>query len=315
MKKAYAVLLVEKADQQELTQRIIDSFPEIDTIKQIYQALANYFQLPIGSGFNESFDFHIADFCHQYNFKINIVYNSLKFLEKEGYLYLSEATFNPSRIKLEVNKSELYEFQVKHPHHDLFIKTLLRSYGGLFENFVRIDEFELAKRLKTKTEKIEEALNYLNTLKVISYLPQANQPQLTYLTERLENKNVVISPQHYHDRKEMAIKKMESVVYYASSTHKCRSEILLNYFGQKDAYRCGVCDVCLERNKLELSDMEFTAVSDQIKKQLKQNPTSMTDLVNSIKDVRDDKIIKVIQWLIENEKIKPNQENLLEWKK
>ncbi len=314
-KKAFAVLLVDEADRLDLTQRIIESFPEIDTIKQVYQALANFFQLPIGSGFNESYDFNIIEFSNQYNFKVNTVFNCLKFLEKEGYIYLSEATFNPSKIKFELKKSELYEFQVKTPHYDLLIKTILRSYGGVFENFVKIDETELAQRLKTDKSKIEEGLNYLNTLKVITFIPQTNQPQLTYLTERLENKNLVISAQHYHERKEIAIKKMESVIYYAASKHKCRSEILLNYFGQKDTYRCGVCDVCLERNKLELSDIEFSAVSDQLKKSLHDNPLPMTELVNSVKDVRDDKIIKVIQRLIENEKIKPNNDNLLEWKK
>lgn len=314
-KKAYAVLLVEEADRLDLTQRIINSFPEIETIKKVYQALANYYQLPIGSGFNESYDFNIVEFSNQYNFKVFTVFNCLKFLEKEGYIYLSEATFNPSRVKFELNKSELYEFQVKHPHHDLLIKTILRSYGGIFENYIKIDETELAQRLKTSKPKIEEGLHYLNSLDVISYLPQTTQPQLTYLTERLEDKNVVISAQHYHDRKEIAVKKMESVIYYATSKHKCRSEILLNYFGEKDTYRCGVCDVCLERNKLELSDVEFSSVSDQIKKVLKESPLPMTELVNHVKDVRDDKIIKVIQWLMENGKIKPNQENLLEWKK
>ncbi len=314
-KKAYAVLLVEEADRLDLTQRIINSFPEIETIKKVYQALANYYQLPIGSGLNESYDFNIVEFSNQYNFKVFTVFNCLKFLEKEGYIYLSESTFNPSRVKFELNKSELYEFQVKHPHHDLLIKTVLRSYGGIFENYIKIDETELAQRLKTSKAKVEEGLHYLNSLEVISYLPQTTQPQLTYLTERLEDKNVVISAQHYHDRKEIAVKKMESVIYYATTKHKCRSEILLNYFGEKDTYRCGVCDVCLERNKLELSDVEFSAVSDQIKKQLKESPLPMTELVNQIKDVRDDKIIKVIQWLMENGKIKPNQENLLEWKK
>ncbi|MDB4533738.1 RecQ family ATP-dependent DNA helicase [Vicingaceae bacterium] len=313
--KAFAILLFEEADRIDLEQRIINSFPEIDKIKQVYQSLANFFQIPIGSALNESYSLNILEFSEQYNLSIFSVYNCLKFLEKEGYLLLSESNHNASRIKLEVNKDQLYEFQVKNNKFDLFIKTLLRSYTGLFENFVKIDEFEIAKRLKTTKEKVVKVLQYLSHLEIISYLEQTNQPQLTYLTERLNVSDISISAKHYHDRKEIAIKKMESVIYFASAKHKCRSEILLNYFGEKDVYRCGVCDVCLERNKLELSDVEFSSVSDKVKKIVKAEPTPITQVVNKIDGVRDDKIIKVIQWLMENGKLITNKENLLEWRK
>jgi ATP-dependent DNA helicase RecQ len=313
--KAYGILLLEENDRLNLEANITNSFPDLDTIKNTYQALANYFQIPIGSALNESYFFDIADFSQQYNFKAFTVFHCLKFLEKEGYLYLSEANHNPSRIKFELNKADLYEFQVKNPKYDSFIKTILRSYAGLFENFTKINEFEIAKRLKTTKDKVADGLHYLAKLEVISYIEQTNLPQLTYLTPRLESKSLYISKQHYHDRKEIAVKKMESVIYYAFSKHKCRSQILLSYFGEKESYRCGICDVCLERNKLELSDIEFSSVSDQLKKLLKEQPLSITDLVNSIKKVKEDKTIKVIQWLMENHKIITNDKNLLEWRK
>ncbi|MCB9361446.1 MAG: RecQ family ATP-dependent DNA helicase [Flavobacteriales bacterium] len=313
--KAYGVLLLEENDRLNLEANITNSFPDLDTIKNTYQALANYFQIPIGSALNESYFFDIADFSKQYNFKAFTVFHCLKFLEKEGYLYLSDANHNPSRIKFELNKNDLYEFQVKNPKYDTFIKTILRSYAGLFENFTKINEFEIAKRLKTTKDKVADGLHYLTKLEVISYVEQTNLPQLTFLTPRLESKSLYISKQHYHDRKEIAVKKMESVIYYAFSTHKCRSQILLSYFGEKESYRCGICDVCLERNKLELSDIEFSSVSDQVKKRLKEQPLSITDLVNSIEKIKEDKTIKVIQWLMENHKIITNNKNLLEWRK
>jgi ATP-dependent DNA helicase RecQ len=313
--KAYAVLLFEEADRIELEQRIVNSFPEIDVIKKVYQSLANFFQIPIGSALNESYSLNIIDFSQQYNLQVFTVYNCLKFLEKEGYLILSESNHNASRVKIEIKKDELYEFQVNKPKFDLFLKTLLRSYTGLFENYAKIDEFEIAKRMRTTKDKVVKALQYLNQLEVISYLEQTNQPQLTYLTERLDIKNVKISAKNYHDRKETAIKKMESVIYFATAKHKCRSEILLNYFGEKDIFRCGVCDVCIERNKLDLSDVEFRAVSDQVKKIVQEEQLAITQVIKKIDLVRDDKIIKVIQWLLENDKLISNDKNLLEWRK
>jgi len=314
-KKAFAILLFEEADRIDLEKRIVNSFPEIDVIKQVYQSLANYFQIPIGAALNESYSLNIVEFSQQYNLEVYTVFNCLKFLEKESYLILSESNFNASRIKFEVSKEELYEFQVKNNKFDLFIKTILRSYTGLFENYGKIDEFEIAKRIKTTKDKVVKALLYLSHLEIISYLEQTNQPQLTYTTERLDVKDVKISAKHYHDRKEIAIKKMESVIYFATAKHKCRSEILLSYFGEKDIYRCGVCDVCLERNKLELSDIEFSAVSNQVKKIVQEEKLPITQVINKIEGIRDDKTIKVIQWLMENDKLISNEENLLEWRK
>ena len=313
--KAYAVLLIEQADRLELEKQIINSFPDIETIKTVYQALANYFQIPIGSALNESYFFDINAFSTQYNLPVFTVFNCLKFLEKEGYILLSEAHYNPSRIKIELNKNELYEFQVKNPNIDVFIKTILRSHTGLFEEFVKIDEFDLAKKLQTTRDKVEKVLDYLLHLHIISYTKQTNLPQITYLTPRLESTTLYISKEHYSERKKVAITKMESVIYYAYSKHKCRSQILLGYFGENDSYRCGVCDVCLERNKLELSDIEFSTVSDQIKKILAEQHLTINALVNKITGVREDKVIKVIQWLTENDKIIYNNKNLLEWRK
>ena len=313
--KAYAVLLLEENDRLNLEKQITSSFPDLATIKTAYQALANYFQIPIGSALNESYFFDIVDFSTQYNLPVFVTYHCFKFLEKEGYIYLSEAYYNPSRIKIEVNKSELYEFQVKNPTYDLVLKTILRSYTGLFENFTKINEQEIAKRLNTTKEKIETALDYLSHIELISYEKQSRLPQVTFLTPRVESKSLYISKEHYHDRKEIAIQKMESVIYYAFTKHKCRSQILLSYFGQKESYRCGVCDVCLERNKLNLSDMEFSLVVDQIKELLLDAPLSITDLVNGVKEVKEDKTIKVIQWLTENKKLVTNPHNLLEWRK
>lgn len=313
--KAYAILLFEEADRMDIEQRVVNSFPDIEMIKNVYQALANFYQIPVGSGLNQSYLFNISDFSKQYNLNVYSVFNCLKFLEKEGYLILTEAYYSPSKIKMELKKDDLYEFQVKNKKYDLFIKTILRAYAGLFENYIKIDEFEIAKNLKTSKDTVVKVLSYLKKLNVIDYVEQTSLPQLIYSTARIDATNLNISKQHYHDRKVIAIKKMESVIYYAATNHKCRSQILLAYFGEKDTYRCGICDVCLERNKLELSDIEFSSVSDQIKSLLGRSPMPITELMKKIDGVREDKSVKVIQWLTDNNKLVYNDENLLEWRK
>jgi len=313
--KAYAVLLFEEANRLDIEQRTKNSFPPIEEIKQVYQALANHYQIPIGAALNENYSFNIVEFSHKYNLPVFTVFNCLKFLEKENYLILTEPNYTPSRVKIELNKSALYEFQVKNRKHDGLLKALLRSYAGLFDDFVKINENDLAKIFKKDRLSIVSSLKYLNQLEVITYLEQTSLPQIIYTTERLSIDDVRISKQNYHDRKEITITKMEAVIGYATAMHKCRSQILLNYFGEKDSYRCGICDVCIERNKLDLSDIEFTSVSEQIKTIVKENPVAITQLVSKITGVRDDKTVKVIQWLMENDKLITNNDNLLEWRK
>jgi len=139
-KKAYGILLFEEADLIELQNHFNNKYPDLGTIKAIYQAIGNYYQLATGGGEGWSFDFDISDFCNQYGFHKIIVYNSLKLLEKSGYLILSEVLENDSRIKFRLHKDELYKFQVEHKEYDRYIKTLLRSYTGLFTEFHKIYE-------------------------------------------------------------------------------------------------------------------------------------------------------------------------------
>ncbi len=314
-KKAYAVLLFEEANRLDIEQRTKNSFPAIEEIKKVYQALANHYQIPIGAALNENYSFNIVEFSQKYNLTPFTVFNCLKFLEKEGYIILTEPNFTPSRVKIEMGKAALYEFQVKNKKQDGLLKALLRSYAGLFDDYVKINEWDLSKNFKTDRFTIVKSLKYHNQLEVISYIEQTSLPQIIYTTERLSIDDIRISKQNYQDRKEIAITKMEAVIGYATALHKCRSQILLNYFGEKDTYRCGVCDVCIERNKLELSDIEFTTVSDQIKTLVKETPMPITKLVSKITRVREDKTIKVIQWLMENDKLISNSDNLLEWRK
>jgi len=307
-KKAYAVLLYNETDRIDIENRIENNFPSIEDIKKTYLALANHFQLAVGTGEGASFDFIIADFCDKYNLKILTVFNSIKFLEKEGYLATTEALFMPSSIHFTINKQELYEFQVANKSLDAFVKLLLRSYAGIFDDFVKINEEELSKKAGITKEEIIKSLNKLHN-------PQNNKPQIIFAQPRVDVKYLSISKQNYAERKKQTLERMNTVIRYAVSSNKCRSQVLLSYFGESNSYRCGICDVCIERNKLELSELEFDTVLQQLKPILISEPITLTNLVDSIKETPEDKTIKVIQWLIDNNKIKSDTNDKLMWNK
>jgi ATP-dependent DNA helicase RecQ len=309
--KAYAILLYNKNDKIELENNINNQFPSIDEIKQSYQALANFYQLPTGSGLGATYNFDIVSLCDTYKLNALTVFNSLKFLEKEGYLSTSDAVFQPSRIKLELNRDDIYKFQIASPAFDNFIKLLLRTYSGLFDNFVKINEFDIAKKTGIKHDEIVKKLTSLDQQKVLIYLPQTELPQLTFTQERVDAKHLALSKENYSLLKQRALTRMEAVIHYAESKNKCRSLLLLAYFDESDAQRCNQCDVCIEENKKMLYTDEFERISQQIKELITIHPLQLNILVNQLTEGNEEKRLKTIQWLIDDNQIKYNNENLI----
>ncbi len=308
---AYAILLYNKSDKIELERRVETSFPSIEEIKQTYQALANYYQIPAGSGAGVTFNFDIVSLCDTYKLNAVTVFNSLKFIEKEGYISITDAFHQPSLIKIELNREDLYKFQLGSPAYDNFIKLLLRSHSGLFDNFVKINELDLAKKINTSREEIIQKLKHLDQHKLLTYIPQTELPQLTFEQERIDVKNLSIAKENLTVLKQRALQRMEAVINYADSSHKCRSQILLAYFGETNTYRCNQCDVCLEENKKTLHTDEFENISLQIKELLAVHPMPLSNLVNAVTIGNEDKRLRTIQWMLDNNQLKYDKENKL----
>jgi ATP-dependent DNA helicase RecQ len=214
-----------------------------------------------------------------------------------------------------VDKETLYRFQVENKMYDSFIKTILRSYGGIFGDFVKVSETEIASRANVTKKQTAEYLANLDKLGVFSYVPQKESPQIIFSIERLDTKDLFISKENYHERKRIAEEKLNAVIHYVTSNLKCRSQLLLSYFGEEDPKRCGQCDVCLERNKLDLSEMEFDAVIEHIKPLLQKSPLSLEAVLSMVKGVSENRILKAIQWLMDNDKIVMDEDKMLSWKK
>lgn len=313
-KMAFSVLLFNQSDVLKLRENFEKSFPPPDMIRSVYQALGNYLQLTIGSGKGMSFEFNLYEFSKNYKMDMGTVLSSLKFLERDGYIEVTDEIDNPSRIMILASHDELYNFQLKNKVFDSFIKLLLRSYTGLFQDYVKINESWLSKTSGISDDVIDKYLNKLNEFGVIRYIKQNKNPMIIFTEERLDTKSVVISRENYNKRKAVAEKKLEAVINYISETTKCRSQFLLSYFGQKKSERCGYCDICKKRNELELSKFEFDLILDNIKSILSVQPVSLIDLINQI-NKKEEKTIKVIQWLLDNKKMFYNDENKLSWNK
>lgn len=308
---AYAILLYTKTDAVELERNINNSFPPLETIRKVYQCLANFYQLAIGSGFATTFSFDSAAFCNNYNLDPLTVFNALKIIAREGYISFSEGFYQPARVKIELDKESLYHFQLQAPQYDYFIKSLLRAYTNLFDNFSKINEYDIAKHLKVSRENVVKKLKVLEQHKVISYLPETELPHITFEMERVDAKKLKLSKENYTTLKERSLERMDAIIHYASSTHKCRSQLLLAYFGEKETTRCGNCDVCLQDNSKRLSPKEFSAIQQDIRKLLSEQPLSLHELSERISEKSNAKCIKTIQWMLDNDELCYTSKKLL----
>ena len=311
-KTAYAVLLYNPADITRLKDTIRKKFPAVDKIKDIYEALCNYLQVPLGSGKDNVFEFNMYDFVSKYRLPVIETYNSLQFLQREGYVEFTEEINNPSRVHFIVGRDDLYKFQVANESFDGFIKLLLRSYTGMFSEFVPINEDALSKKSAATRDTIYQYLVKLSSLNIIRYIPGKKSALVILTEERLERKALMISPENYLNVKEKYEIRLDKMIDYADSDSHCRSVYLLDYFGE-ESDRCGKCDVCRERNELDLSKYEFDIILEDVKSILGEKNPDAEELVKLI-DFPEERVIKVIRWLLDHNKIFQDRDHKLTWK-
>ncbi len=310
-KKSAAVLLFNNAEKTKLKKHVSVAFPEIASIKRVYQALCNYLQVAEGFGKNQIFEFGLQGFAQAFKFQQAMVFNSLKILQREGYIEFTEEVDSPSRVYFTVSRDDLYKFQVSNANIDGFIKLLLRSYSGLFTGFVIIDEELLSKRSGLSEEQVYEFLKHLRKSKIIDYVPRNRTPYIYFNKERIPIERLKISKESYDTRKKELGNRIDAVINYATGTTKCRSQMLLEYFGETDSAPCGNCDVCKSLENMGLTNFDFGKISERVKKIL-ETPCSYEKLLLNLEGDQQ-QMRQVIKWLLDNEKIIYRIDNKLEW--
>lgn len=312
-KKAYAVLLFNYSDKLKAIRELEDSMPNIKEIRNVYNALGNYFQLAIGSGLHQNYTFDIVEFCSRFNFNARKTFNALKFLEMSEILHVSEGVYSASKLRIIANKSDLYKFQVEHKQFDVIIKFLLRTYGGVLDDFVKIDEKLMAKKFEVTIEKVKQALNHLDKIGILEYEPSNNMPFIQYLKPRVAGIDVDLNIELIKDRISIYKTKLEAMLHYASNKNHCRSNVLLAYFGEDRNDRCGICDFCVGRNKIEINDVELEKMTNQIKHLIDREPHTVEFIVGEINYGNKEKVLQVMHWLIDHEMIMKNKDGKIQW--
>ncbi len=297
-RKAFAVLLYNDNDRLQLEKQYQQAFPELAEIRRVYQALGSFLQLAIGAGKGESYDFDLSAFAQSYQFDSVAAFHALKVLEQEGWIALTEAVFQPSTFQILVDKDQLYDYQLRHPELDKILKVLLRTYQGAFSGPIHLQEKRLAGFLKMPLDALRQGLVRMHQENILEYLPQKEKPQLVFLKERVDAKQLGIDHQRYGFLRNRHLERIRQAVGYAQDTG-CRSRFLLHYFGEKDAPACGICDLCLERKKTGLTDEAFARYRQKIRLVLRHESLSVREILDSFAPKAQEDVLRTLEFLLQ----------------
>ncbi len=298
--RAYAVVIYHDADVQNLQLKVDQAHPGPETLKKVYQALANFYQLAVGSGAGESFDFDLHEFTERFSYHTSDVYAALKKLEEEGLIQFNESFYSPSQLHIAVDKTKLYEFQVANGQFDPVIKMMLRLYGGeLFSDFVKISETYLANGLKISPKEMIKILQHLDVLKIVNYQPVKEKPQLTFVLPRQDAASLPLNIVRMAARKKLITEKMNAMIDFVKIQHRCRMQMIQDYFNEITFDSCGICDVCIEKRKND-NRRAFEELWNEVLSALKQEDKTVEELEDRIAPRDHELFVDVIREMVDD---------------
>lgn len=301
--KSYAVALYSEKDAQRLKKRVDDEFPARDFIKNIYEKLAYYFQLAVNTGEQTTYNFDLEDFCAVFKFSFSQTHYALKLLQLAGYIEYVEETDKQSRLIFTVNRDDLYDLSEFNKKTEFLIQVILRSYTGLFAEYVYINESLLANRSGLSHHEVYETLKMLSKRRIIHYIPAQKIPMIIYLQNRIDIKYLSIPASVYEDRKNRLKNRIEGVINYGSSESRCRSRLLLEYFGERSSSDCGHCDVCLKKKQNDIPENQHKKIINEILSLIGKERVSFEDIISELSSYPENLIVKLIRFLSDSGKI------------
>ena len=299
--KAYAILLTNRSDIARLRKRAVADFPDKDYIRKVYEHIAYFFQIAVGSGYGMAFKFNIMKFCRNFKHYPVMVEAALRILEQAGYIEYNCNDDAKSRVMFDLRRDELYRLHNNSQLEDKLIETLLRNYNGLFVDYGMVDEDYLAHLIGCEETEVHECLKLLARKHIISYIPPRDEPLIRYVKSRELTERISIPYYIYEQRLEKSKERTEAMIAYMTCETECRSVMLLEYFGEKNAKRCNMCDVCTSANEDE-DDMEY-AVRRIMEYLADGSPKTYKELRDFDHKIETSVLANAIDYLLSEEKV------------
>jgi ATP-dependent DNA helicase RecQ len=298
LKPSIAVMLYDNNDVKELKTNLQLSFPPIVAIKNVYKTLCENYQIPIGEGENKIVPFDPDRLCKILKLKPIELINALSFLEKTGVLMLSEDVKKQSTLHFVATQETLQHFYTHNEEKQEFVKLLLRSYGGVFSNYVKISEEEIARRAEMEVTEVEELLLDLSQKNIIHFSKRSAKPHILFLQNRVPENYIFFKDEIYKKRKEVAQRRLNSVLNFVENTKTCRSQLLLAYFGETKSDICGNCDVCRQAHSLKMKQKEREEIEKEIVKNKHLPHKELIEIVSQ--QFSEKKVIEVLRHYLES---------------
>jgi len=307
--KAYSHIFVTDHTILNLKNSFSKGLVSVALAKKIYKDLNRYFQIAYGELPDLFFEINLTEFCSHYGYNILQTYNALKIFEKERILDIDENFNKPSTLKFTALPHEILHYS-ENSNSDL-IKTILRSYGGIFDNNVKINETVLAKKIGSSLLSIKNELNQIAKDGLAIYNFRKNISQIRFLVPREDDFAIHNIAANIKQRNNIKSEKINAVIAYANNNAICRSRYLLDYFGEENTTNCGICDICESKVKKSSSYNKEELLLNILNLLKIEKSLSTEEIITHFK-MDSSIIIPSLQVLLDTNKIAITSQNKLE---
>ena len=298
-KKAFAISLFQKSDFKDSMNQFTETYPSSSDVRNIYQNMANFLQIAIGDGYEQSYDFEFEKFCSKYQLNKYKCIKALNILEKDNLINYNSYNNSPSSVLIIGDSKSIINYNSPNSKKNELIQLILRLYPGVFDNPVDIKERNLAIQLNLKSNQINKILKELDQEKLIAYTQRKNNSKITFCTARYSSKFLPISKFHFNERKSLLKQKLKHINDYLLNTSICRSKVLLDYFGEKQSEDCNICDICISKKADSKSFRKD--IRTQLLESVQKNPIDISTFIARYSKIKEQVILDEINNLISEE--------------